>query len=239
MDNKQLTKLVSYFTMGDGGVYERGNYHYFVMNMKKENSDYVQWVAEVLATLTKVTVKEQPDYNKDGYVRKPLLRLETKPHPVYSKMRERVYVDKYKSIDPHALKLLDYEALAILYMCDGSLYVDSPEKSNKGLVNPSYSVSLNMKRLSYGDQLVLKKALKEKLDLEWNINKHGKYYYLRLRCKDVPKFMEGIAPYILPSFYYKLVRTESPAKAGGDIVCSTQECVEAFGNEQPRESGNK
>ena len=41
MDNKQLTKLLSYFIMGDGGVYISNNTNNakFVMNMKKENKD--------------------------------------------------------------------------------------------------------------------------------------------------------------------------------------------------------
>jgi hypothetical protein len=204
MDKKQFTKLSSYFTMGDGGVYSQNDKTYnFIMNMREENMDYINWVAEVLSELTEVKTKLQPDYNTDGYNRKPLVRLWTKNHPWYAKLRERIYTDKYKGLDPHALKMLDFEALAILYMCDGSLYIDPPSEK-KGLVNPSYNVALNMKRLSYGDQFILKKALKDILDLEWNINRHGKYYYLRLRTKDVDKFMEGVRPYILPSFNYKL-----------------------------------
>jgi hypothetical protein len=62
-----------------------------------------------------------------------------------------------------------------------------------------------MCRLSYGDQLLLKKAIKENLDLEFNVVKTGnKYYTLRLRSKDLEKFMNGIKPYVLDSFQYKL-----------------------------------
>ena len=52
MDNKQLTKLLSYFIMGDGGVYIPNNTTNakFVMNMKKENKDYIDWVDSVLST---------------------------------------------------------------------------------------------------------------------------------------------------------------------------------------------
>ena len=230
MDKKQLTKLVSYFAMGDGGVYYNGKNCTFVMNMRSANRDYIDWVAEVLSNITSVRVKEVPDYSTDGCKRQPLTRLETPSHPFFTTLRNRIYVDKYKGLDEHTLKLLDWEALAILYMCDGSLYIDKPNPK-KGLVNPSYSVSLNMKRLSYGDQFILKKALKEKLGLEWNINKHNQYYYLRLRCKDVQKFMEGISPYMKPSFSYKLVRTESPEESGGDIVCASQECEEVSRND--------
>lgn len=230
MDKKQLTKLVSYFAMGDGGVYYTGKECSFIMNMRSQNLDYIEWVAETLSEITKVTYKEVPDYNKDGYNRKPLTRLSTNAHPFFTTLRNRIYIDKYKGLDPHTLKLLDFEALAILYMCDGSLYVDKPNPK-KGLVNNSYSVNLNMKRLSYGDQLLLKKTLKENLDLEWNINRHNQYYYLRLRCKDIDKFMEGIRPYMKESFSYKLIRTEDPIEMGDEIVCASQGCEEVSRND--------
>ena len=199
-DKKQLTKLISYMIMGDGGVYnysENGNAK-FIMNMIDKNEDYVMYCKEILDNITSTKVYM---VQKEGN-RQPQLRLETARHPFFTKLRDRIYVGTYKSIDMHALTLLDYEALSFLYMSDGCLQTDM--RPEIGMVNPSYNITLNMKRLSYGDLLLLKKALKEKLDLEWNINKNGKYFYLRLRTKDVTKFVDGIKPFICPSFLYKV-----------------------------------
>lgn len=223
-DKKQLVKLVSYIVMGDGGLYITGRCDNakFIMNMKKENQDYILYCKDILENVTSVKIYNRKDYNTDGCNRKPQLRIETKVHPFFTAIKDRIYTDKYKGIDPHALKMLDAEALAILYMCDGSLHIEEPNEK-KGLKSNSYNVSLNMKRLSYGDQFILKKALKEYLDLEWNINQHGKYWYLRLRCKDVDKFMTLIEPHILPSFQYKLkeeFRTINSEKSDDDIVRS-------------------
>ena len=87
-----------------------------------------------------------------------------------------------------------------------------------------------MKRLSYGDQLFMKKAFKDTFDIEFNINQgktNGKtYYYLRLRTKDVKTFMNGIRPHVLPSFHYKLLTYDVEQVApettilDDDIVCS-------------------
>lgn len=194
--------------MGDGGLYfptartEKTNAS-FIMNMKAENEDYILFCKSVLEQVTGCRLAERKDYNIDGCSRKPQLRLESNRHPLLTKLHERIYTGKYKGIDPHALKMLDPEALAILYMCDGSFVTDKPN-SKKGLVNESYNVTLNMKRLSYGDLFILKKALKEKLDLEFNINRQNQYYYLRLRMKDFYKFMEMVSPHVLPSFQYKI-----------------------------------
>lgn len=213
MDKKELNKLIAYFIMGDGGVYYGNKVAkncIFIMNMLEKNSDYVYWAKDVFSEIVNVRVKLQKDYNTDGITRQPLLRLETSSHPILTKMRDRIYVDKYKSIDEHYLKMLDWESLAILYMSDGSLFIDKPNPK-KGLINFSYSVNLNMKRLSYGDHLLLKHYLKKRLGLEWNINKHNKYFYLRMRSRDLDKFIRNISPFVLPSFNYK-VRMGNPTK---------------------------
>jgi len=220
MDKKQLTKLVSYFVLGDGGVYKTSDTSNakFIMNMKKEHKDYIDWVDSVLNSFVGTKQYEREDYNTDGCNRKEQIRLESKTHPFLTTLRERIYIDNYKGIDPHSLKLLDWEAIAILFMCDGSLVEDKPNPK-KGLVNSSWNLTLNLKRLSYGDQLMLKKTIKEVLDVEFNINRQNQYYYLRLRCKDVEKFCKGVEPYVKDSFKYK-IRMINPVKSGGDIVCS-------------------
>jgi hypothetical protein len=190
--------------MGDGGLYiQNGTNAKFIMNMVKENLDYVEFCKGVLENIVGCSITDRPDYNTDGYNRKLQVRLESKTHPELTTIMRRVYTGKYKGIDPHALKLLDWQALAILYMCDGCLHTELPSVGRR-LVNPSYNVTLNLKRLSYGDLFILKKALKDVLDLEFNINRQNEYYYLRLRSKDVDKFMEGVAPHMQPSFARKL-----------------------------------
>ena len=235
-NKKELVKLISFMSMADGGLYygPKNNNARFIMNMRETNRDYIEWCAAVLSEITSCRIGDRKDYNTDGCTRSAQLRLESRSHPFFTSLHNRIYTDKYKGLDPHALKLMDAEALAILYMCDGGLFIDKPNPK-KGLINNSYNVKLHMKRLSYGDQLLLKDCLRDKLGLEWNINRAGKYYELRLRSRDVARFMELVTPHVLPSFEYKLVRLTP--ETGGDIVCSTGEPVEVAGNEQPRHMG--
>jgi hypothetical protein len=221
-DKKQLMKLLSFFTMGDGGVYipSRGGNAQFIMNMKKENMDYINWVKDTIEdNLTSVRLSNVPQRGN----RASLVRLESNRHPIFTKLRKRIYTENYKGLCPHYLKLLDWEALAILYMSDGGLYIDKPSKK-KRLKNNSYNVALHMKRLSYGDQLMLKKALKDYLGLEWNISRHYDKYFLRMRTKDVDRFMENIREYVLDSFSYKLINisNDCPSVEGEDIVRPVQ-----------------
>lgn len=210
-DNKELTKLCSFMVMGDGGVYIIKKNAKFIMNMISQNEDYVLLCKDILENITPCNIYQIQ--KKDN--RQSQLRIESRMHPFFTVLRERIYVGTYKSIDNHALKLLDYEALSFLYMSDGSLVTTF--RPEIGMVNPSYNVTLNLKRLSYGDLFILKKALKDKLNLEWNINKQNQYFYLRLRTKDVNKFMINIKPYMTKSFMYKIL-DETLLKQDDEIV---------------------
>lgn len=207
MEKLKALKIVNFIAMSDGGVYYSNSKKEcnFVMNMLKKHRDLIEYVAEALQEITACSIMERKDYNTDGCHREPQLRLSSQAHPYFTKVRNRLYIDGYKGLSSHYLKLLDAEALAILYMCDGGLYIDKPNPKKK-LKNNSYNVNLYLKRLSEGDTLMLKKVIKSKFDLEFNIQGgNGKYYYLRLRCKDVIKFMDLIRPYIFDSFNYKLI----------------------------------
>lgn len=220
MDKKRIYKIINYVAMSDGGVYPNstGKKHRFIMNMLEEHEDFISWISTVLENLTTVRITKRV-IKDDGFVRKPQLRLESKNHPYFSKVRHNIYVDKYKGLSSHYLKMMDTESLAILYMCDGCLHTEVPSPKRR-LVNPSYSVSLNLKRLSEGDTLMLKKAIKSTFNLEFNIKRQKQYYYLTLGAKQVDNFMKIIIPHMFPSFEYKLVRTIDPTIVGDDIVCS-------------------
>ncbi len=200
MDKKELYKIVSYLIMGDGGVYYSGKECRFVMNMLKANSDYIYFANEILQNITSTNVFDVND-KREG--RKETICLMSKSHPLFTQMREQIYTEKYKGLSPHYLKMLDWQSLALLYMSDGGLYIDKANQKRE-LINDSYSISLFMKRLSYGDQFILKKQL-EKMGMMWNIIRAGKYFYLRLRNKDINIFSENISPFIFKSFQYKII----------------------------------
>ena len=230
MSNKKDTiKKLYYISTFDGGLYVTGKCDNakFIMNMRSANLDYVNMCAATIAEINCGTkIYSRKDYNTDGYDRAPQVRLESRTHPILTRIYDRIYLDGKKVIDPHMLTMLDAEALAIIFMADGSRYVDRR-------CNASASYSLNTKGFSYGDNLMLKQAIRDKLGLEFNIQRHGKYWYLRLRSKDNAQFEELVSPYMQKSFLYKLGRS-APDAPGGEIVCSSQECEEAGANVQPR-----
>ena len=217
MSKKDLTKLISYFSTFDGGLYAKGTSNArFIMNMKKDNLDYCTWVCNTISEVTSCTIRDRKDYNTDGYTRADQVKVESSNHPFLTKLRDRIYIDNHKVIDLHMLKLLDAEALAIIFMADGGSYLDTRFK------NPHASISLHTKGFSEADNLALSKAIYEKLNIRSTINRHYNYFYLRVNSKDTKLFVDTVTPYMQPSFLYKLERIAPAIKQDDDIVCSSK-----------------
>jgi hypothetical protein len=202
MDNKELTGMVYAFCMGDGGIFytnKAARNPVFIANNIVDNRDYVEYRASVLSELTKVRVYEVEQSHRN---RRNLLRTITNTHPLYTKVHNRLYVENKKVIDPHQLTFMSWQMLAILYMDDGNARVDTRCK------NATPAVSIHTKSFSYGDNVLLKKAIEEKLGLYFKVtpqNYRGKrYWYLRLSTKQYQTFKDGVEPYIFSSFHYKI-----------------------------------
>jgi len=203
MDKRQATKIVAFATMSDGNISrpnrkDRSNNNvqcYFRFGQVIGHEDFVDYIRTGVEYFTRGRVYT---YNRKGD-RKDFNEVVSNRHPTFTKLWERLYIMGHKTVDPHYLKDLDWEALAILFMSDG-------HGRFKGKTS---DFTLNMCRLSYGEYGLLKKYLKKNLNLEWNINRSsGKYYVLRLLNSSFPRFEEGIKNYILPSFRYKLYPNE-------------------------------
>lgn len=201
-DKKEFVKKIWAFTLGDGSLkkidknngYKNSCYRIFQI---EDHKDYLEWQASMLEELTAVNMYYRPAHiiKKTGYSAKGGYSLETRVHPLYTKMRNRIYPRGIKQIDPHYLKLLDWEVLAILYQDDGSLPKVEGRKLRCKICTNNYS---------YGDNFLLREAIKEKVGVLFDIRKYKSYYTLQATPNNTEVFIAGVAPYILPSFEYKI-----------------------------------
>jgi hypothetical protein len=199
-------KILYYAATFDGGVYYSGSNARFVMNMREENRDYIEFIQGVLPTESKIHSVIQRGN------REPLLCLTSKTHPVLTKIRERIYIGNHKVLDPMMLKAMDAEALAIIFMADGGSSLDTRFKK------PHSEIALHTKGFSYAENMALSKVIYEKLGIETRVCRHGKYWFLRVRTKCHIKFCAAVAPFMKPSFFYKLERVAPAFISGDDIV---------------------
>ena len=200
---KDLNKRLYAYAMFDGCLQFMGNSTNacLIINMLQDNVDYIDKVIQTLEEVPVGYSKTLPAiYVKDGFNRKQQVRLQSKNHPIFTKIHSRIYMDGHKVIDPHMLTMMDEEMLAIAFMADGSRYVDKRWPN----ATPSYRLHLNS--LCYGDLMLLKASLKKTFGLESNARKKGSRYDLAIPSFH-SEFFEGIVKdHILPSFQYKVGR---------------------------------
>lgn len=207
----QLSKFLTWSVTGDGYVgysTHNKNAHYSIQRDPKHR-DYLDSIYNKLHNLQDCTVRIDEYTRKDNG--KTVLDLRTSSHPLFSRVRERQYIQNHRVIDPHQLTMLDWEVAAYLYMDDGSLCVN-----NKG----SLVTRISTCAFSYGDHELLRKAFIEKLGIIWNINRNGNTWQLNLAKQSRDKWFDKISPFILNSYKYKLpefLQKETP-RTGDDLV---------------------
>lgn len=202
-DKKELTKYIWSFVLGDGclTVSESKNRPNNNINYKFDcgqlaiHEDYILWRADILSNITGVYLQERQF--KIGNLQ---IRTTTNRHPFFTTLRQRMYLNGTKLIDPHDLKLLDWETLAILYQDDGCL---SHKSYN------SYNLTISSEAYTYGDNILLQRAIKDKVDILFSVQKisvngNTKYRLALQNQEGQKKFIDGIRPYIKESFNYKI-----------------------------------
>lgn len=217
-DDKLLVKYVAAFLYGDGCVTRRNtNNGKYKSAQVVDNRDFIDWKADVLSNITHVRMSLREKHIKYPNQRDQIV-TETGNHPFYTKFRERLYIDGVKRIDPHYLKLLDWESLAIFYQDDGTMWMDRKTKpSGKSYSYPRIKICSN--GYSYADHLLFQRAVKDKFDIELNIRRsfsNGNIqWFFAIPQRFIMKFISGVKPFIFPSFYYKVC--ESDGKLHGDM----------------------
>lgn len=191
----ELSKFIKWSVCGDGFVgYATHNKdaHYAIQRAPK-HKDYIDYITNKLSTLPDCKINIKQYTRKDN--NKEVIQLTTSSHPLFTRVRERQYIQNHRVIEPHMLTLIDWECLANLYFDDGSLCYNS-----KG----TPIVRISTCAYSYPEQEALRRLFIDRFNLCFNINKASKgLYQLSLRVKDQDNFFAGLQPYKLSSYNYK------------------------------------
>jgi len=232
LNREELRSVIIAMVMGDGCLSCRKGRSeaFFQMSHCEAQYEYMLWKKKFLDKITSSSIhKTKRELNGKifyGY------HLGTRQHPMLTKLRKRMYYNGRKVLDEYIVKKLNPLSLAILFMDNGTHGFNPNGKD--------VTFYLSTEAYDYANQLLLKKSLKLKFDLDWNINKAGKTklgnykYRLRLRNKHNDRFVEIIKPYIVPCMRYKLGPYANllDDKSSSDIVRPTQQCVETGRNDQ-------
>ena len=152
------------------------------VNHSLKAKDYVDWKYFVLKNICNSEPKERE--TNEGRI---AYRFFTKQDEEITEIYNLFYQDG-KKIIPTELEMNPI-VLAVWLMDDGS-------KSNGGIY-------LNTQQFSMLDQRRLLHKLRE-IGLRARLNRDKKYYRIRFLKESIPKLIEIVQPYIIPSMRYKI-----------------------------------
>lgn len=208
-DKVQILKVISASLLGDAWI-EYGKYNKearFRLKLIEKHKDHLEYIGNYLENITSVHYGLHILEGKSVIKNKPVMlnnaiTLSTKSHPIYTNFRNRMYGTGKKSVDPHALTLIDSEFLAIWYQQDGFLHHANDSK------NPTPDVQFCTDCFSYADCHLLRTSVIEKTGFILNLQRRKRdsglfSYRLVLSRKQTASFIDSVLPFIQPSFMYK------------------------------------
>jgi len=174
-------ELVVGSLLGDGYLAKTTMGYAFRVNHGLKQQDYVNWKWRILQTI----VNSSPKSSANCYY------FRTVSHPVFSHLREKFY-PKGKKILPVDLvaKELTPFVLAVWIMDDGT--------------KCGNQVRINSQSFTEEENRILQEFLSAKLGIKSVLNKDKDRVRIRIVSESMPKLIQQIRPYIIPSMLYKL-----------------------------------
>jgi hypothetical protein len=118
-----LQSAVIGMILGDASLIQARGCHgaYLQFRHSPAQREYALWKAEILRSITHVSVTESDGYLDARTGKKyPFINVKTRQHPLYTKLRQAFYPVRHKVVDPFWLNKLDERGFAIWYFDDGT-----------------------------------------------------------------------------------------------------------------------
>ncbi len=155
-----------------------------------KQKDYLLWKKEMLKFFDPKT-SEYKILDKRTNKHYHSIILWTKVHSILTEYQRSLYINNKKSIKKHILEKIGPLALAVWYCDDGSF----------GYINQNGKIATY---LTYEENILIVKFLKEKFNINCTINKDKKHYHLYFNVKEIMKFLRLIKGYVPECMNYKL-----------------------------------
>lgn len=157
-----------------------------------KQKDYLLWKNEFLRKILVTKITECSEYHKVRKTTYNKVRLISRVNPLVSDLDKLFYKNGRKYINQQILSKLEPLGLAVWYCDDGSY-----EYYSKTILFCTHCFSLD-------EQKLIKEFFLEKWDVNTEIKKRDKFYYLRINRINAIKFLNIIKDYVPLSMVYKL-----------------------------------
>lgn len=191
--------------IGDGSTWKHKTSAKYCLSIchSKKQEQYLGMKRDILQTIFHYPLKIYQENAKCQSGMFPAVRLRTRGHRIFNVLRKRMYKDGKRVITRELLERLTPLGLAIWYMDNGNH--NELFKCNGSI--RQRSIRLAVCAYTPEEVKTIQDFFLERWGIKWNINtRRGKCPILRAGATEGSKFCEIVAPFVLPSMRYKLLR---------------------------------
>jgi hypothetical protein len=191
--------------LGDMSIVKKGPQHRLSISHSVKQREYIEHQKAILGELALNDIQETVSKAHKIKINNREIRtikethcllLQSKVHPYFTKLRTRLYPNNRKMLCRWWLNQLTERSLAYWIMDDGAAnYADN-----------SYTIIISSYSFTYGEHLLLQRFLKQKFNLNVNLQKvdRGNGYVFRFNVENSKKLRDLIKPYVLDCMLYKI-----------------------------------
>lgn len=202
LPSSELDSFVIGTVLGDSSLIRKLVTHnaYFKCSHCTAQQELIRFKEKILQQIHPVKTNLKKDINRESF------QLNTNSLVYFTKIRNKMYPNKVKTVTMDCLKKLTPLGLAVWYMDDGQLCLQT-DPANKQKFK-SRRGRLHTLSFSYEEHLIMKDYFQKYWGIEVKIykthKKGGINYYLEFNSTNFLKFREIIKDYIIPCMLYKI-----------------------------------
>ena len=231
--------------MGDSSIQMHGRNGRLQMGHSPKVEDYVVLKGEILKQVPGVSFSYGQYTNTDKRTGKvyPYVQARTTTHPLFTKMRERMYRPN-KRINKGILESLTPLGIALWFMDDGHLsiaynrprYATDVGKAPSERSIQARNINLATHGFTEEENHLICRWLKERFDIDARV-KNSKGFFIFMNTTNARKFVDIVRPYVLPvvSMRYKIDFRYSPKHSPGLLKYNVSYWIDANGDIVARE----
>ena len=214
LDRHELRSAVIGMVLGDANLHQPAANAFLQMAHSPKVEDYVRFKKQIIEQLPGIWFRYKLVIHKNRKLGKeyPQLRVWTKRHPFFTKMRSRLY-RPHKRLTKGILESLTPLGLALWFMDDGHLSLHHNVKrysTDRGSSPACRSIStrpliMNTHSFSKKENEIICHWLLQRWGVESRV-KNSKGYFVYMNTTNARKFVDVVRPYVLgvPSMHYKI-----------------------------------
>lgn len=201
ISSSNLDSFVIGTVLGDSSLIRKKKTHnaYFKCSHCKEQKQLIEYKKLILNQIHP-TIVNLKQCKRGEY------QLNTNSLKYYTKLYNKFYIDKTKQVTRKLLNKLTPIGLAVWYMDDGQLCLQSDPKDRSKI--KSRKARIWSMSFTYEEHLIIKEYFKDVWNIDVKIYKANKTcgikYYIEFNSANFLKFREIIKNYIIPDMFYKI-----------------------------------